>query len=137
MRCNFFQSREEAFLDTLSVHSLETCHRRSCLRFTLFCLESTGTMNSTESRRCCLGEYRQVAGSLVSPGGSGASTSISHTGKLPASYLIPFILGLMNSDACTSEHVHMGNGESENTHCHRFGNQFQFWVISCLWRLKK
>lgn len=58
-----------------------------------------------------MGEYRQDAGSLVFPRGSRASTSISHTGKLPSSYLIPFILGFMNSDACKSEHMHRGNGK--------------------------
>lgn len=81
-------------------------------------------MNSGEAPYLRLGEYRQDAGSLVSPRGSGASTSISHTGKLPPSYLIPFILGFMNSHACKSEHMHAGELKSENMHCCWCGNRF-------------
>lgn len=81
--------------------------RSSCRRFSVW--SQQGTVNSREAGQRCLGEYRRDAGSLVSPRCSGASTSISHTGKLPPSYLIPFILGFMNSHACKSEHMHVGN----------------------------
>lgn len=107
----FFLWRQRATSWMLWSIPLKACHPSSSERFTVSCLESAGTVKSGETSWCCLDEHRQDAGSFVSLRGSGASTSISHIGKPPPSYLIPFILGLVNSDACKSGHRLRGNGK--------------------------
>lgn len=95
----------------------------SCCRFTralfFLCVFGVNGRRWIPERpgKSYLGEHRRDAGSLVSPRGGGASTSISHAGKLPPSYLTPFILGFMNLQARKSEHMDAGRGKWKR---HRF-----------------